>query len=75
MFDEPGCWRNSLQTADETYEYFKENFERHFTYGSSPFPIHGHANNLLGGSHGPRKEGLLLYLLVISKVDIRSFYR
>ncbi|XP_066936837.1 uncharacterized protein [Clytia hemisphaerica] len=62
MFDEPGCWRNSLQTADETYDYFKENFERHFTHGSSPFPIHGHANNLLGGSHGPRKEGLIRFL-------------
>ena len=56
MFDDDKCWK-TIKTADDTYNYFKNNFVRHYASGSSPFPIHGHARNIDGAFNTGRREG------------------
>lgn len=56
LFDEPGCWKQ-VTTAEESYQYFKMNFDRHYENGTSPFPIGGHLRNLMNKHNEQRLEG------------------
>jgi len=64
MFDERFCWQQAT-TADEAYKYLKSNFIRHYARGSAPFPIHGHANNLLT-SNVERTKGITLFNFLLN---------
>ena len=57
LFDELGCWKQ-LGTDADTYKYFKDNFERHFSNGTtSPFHMAGHLSNLLYSGNKHRRNG------------------
>lgn len=58
MFD--ACHRFKSQTADGVFDFFKTNFERHFSASSAPFPMFAHAGWMMHHAYLYRKEGSLV---------------
>ena len=56
MFD--ACHRFSSQTVDGVYEFFVDNFKRHFSQSSAPFPLFTHASWMMHEAYEYRKQGM-----------------
>lgn len=60
MFDECG---RTFTAEDEVYQFFKDNFNRHFQNSRAPFPLYGHARWMLNSRNAFRKAGKILVRL------------
>lgn len=64
MFDQ--CHRYKESTPDGVYEFFKENFDRHYKLSRAPFPLFGHFS-WVGAGHASlefKKLGKLFIMYI-----------
>lgn len=64
MFDECG---RGFTTEDEVYQFFMDNFNRHFQNSRAPFPLYGHATWMLNGNNIHRRNGKFNVKLTFQK--------
>lgn len=69
LFDENGCWKQ-LESEADSYKYFKDNFDRHFSNGTtSPFHMAGHLPNLMYGANENKRKGIYY----IKRADLPTY--